>query len=348
MELALIAVIVILAAAVAYLALRKPAGPNPEETEARLQSLIQQSAQQQLQTILQQLNQHQNLQQTSASNLHNRVAETGKAVYELQGKLAALAESQKRILDMSQGITELQNILQAPKLRGERGETWLEELLAQMIPRERFKIQHRFKSGEICDAVIFLRDNLILPIDSKFSLENFRKMTAAEDPAEQKLHEKAFTGDIKKRVDEIAKKYILPGEGTLSFAFMYVPAENVYYQAFVEDRGNNALQRYAFDKHVIPVSPNSLYPYLEIVLFGLRGLEIEKGAHEIQQNLVGLAKELGKFEDDYRKVGTHLRNAQGSFESADKRLTGVQNRLQSISAKELAEGTPNLPELPEI
>ena len=118
---------------------------------------------------------------------------------------------------------------------------------------------------------------------------------------------------------------------------MYIPAENVYYQAFVEDRGGSQLQRYAYERHVIPVSPNSLYPYLEIVMFGLKGLEIEKGAKEIQQSLRGLHKELGKFEEEYRKVGTHLRNAQNSYEQSDKRLATFQGKLGGINAQELIE-----------
>jgi DNA recombination protein RmuC len=344
MESILLIAVIALAGAVLYMVARKPSGPTAEETNAQFQALLQQSAQQQLATILQQLNQQQTLQQGHSSQLHARLSETGQAVSQLQAKLTSLEEGNKRILDMSRGITELQNILQAPKLRGEHGEMWLEELLAQMIPREHFKIQHRFKSGEICDAAILLRDNLILPIDSKFSLENFRKMASAEDAAEAKVHEKVFISDVKRRIDEIAKKYILPGEGTLSFAFMYVPAENVYYQAFVEDRSNNALQRYAFDKHVIPVSPNSLYPYLEIVLFGLRGMEIEKGARDIQQSIVGLQGDIGRFEEDYKKIGFHLKNAQNSFEISDKRLGVVQGKLSTIGAKQLEE-VVNVPEL---
>ncbi len=337
MDIILALTTLIFAAALVFVVLKQKPKVSPEQQQMELQAIIQQSTQQQLQTILLQLNQHQSVQQNSATQLHNRVAETGKVVYELQSKLTALEEGNKRILDMSKGITDLQNILQAPKLRGERGEMWLEELLAQMIPRNRFKMQHHFKSGEICDAVIMLRDDLILPIDSKFSLENFKKMIACEDKTEQKVYEKNFNTDIKKRIDEIAKKYILPAEGTLSFAFMYIPAENVYYQAFVEDTANNNLQRYAFDKHVIPVSPNSIYPYLEIMMFGLRGLEIEKGAHQVQQSLSGIQKELGKFEEDYRKVGVHLKNAQGSFDTSDKRLSNIQNKLETIGAKDTPE-----------
>jgi DNA recombination protein RmuC len=315
------------------------------QPQAQLMQALQTAQQQNLQIILDQLNQHRQSTEHFSGQLHNRVAETSQAVHSLQVRLAELQEGNKRILDMSRGITELQNILQAPKLRGERGEIWLEELLAQMIPRNHFVVQHRFKSGEVCDAVIKLRDDTILPIDSKFSLENFKKMLAAEDRAEAKTHEKQFVSDVKKRIDEIAKKYIVPAEGTLNFAFMYVPAENVYYQAFVEDKGGHNLTRYAFERHIIPVSPNSLYPYLEIVMFGLRGMEIEKGAQEIQRGLGELQGELGRFDDEYRKVGVHLKNAQGSFESSDRRLNKLQLKLGALSQKELAASTEPLQEL---
>jgi DNA recombination protein RmuC len=299
--------------------------------EDQLATILQNTQQQSLQTLLQQLNRQQQSSEHQSGQLHNRLAESSKVMYNLQAKLAQLEEGNKRILDMSKGITELQNILQAPKLRGNKGEMWLEELLAQMLGRKHFQMQYAFKSGDVCDAVIFLRDGLILPIDSKFSLENFRKMLATEDAVEQKGHERLFISDIKKRIDEIAKKYILPGENTLNFAFMYIPAENVYYQAFVEDKIGAELQKYAFERHVIPVSPNSIYPYLEIVLFGLRGLQIEEGARGIQQALVGLKGDLLKFEDDYRKVGNNIRLAQQNFEFSDKRLSTVQSKLEGLS-----------------
>ena len=340
MEILLIIIVVLLvlmSGVLGYVVIKNqtPKGPSEEQLTALLQNAQQQS----LNTLLQQLNRQQQSTEHQSGQINNRLAETSKAVYTMHAKLAQLEEGNKRILDMSKGITELQNILQAPKLRGNKGEMWLEELLSQMLGKTNFQMQYAFKNGDICDAVIFLRDGLLLPIDSKFSLENFRKMLATEEGPEQKSYEKLFVSDIKKRIDEIAKKYILPGEQTLSFAFMYVPAENVYYQAFVEDKGGFDLQKYAFERHVIPVSPNSIYPYLEIVLFGLRGLQIEQSARDIQQSLIGLSSDLSKFEDDFRKVGNNLRLAQQNFDSSDKRLSTVQNKLETASHKELAATT---------
>lgn len=333
-------IILILGAAFVFMVTRHTAGPE------RLSQALQGMQQQSVQTILQQLNAQQQSQENQANQLHNRVAETSKAVYTLQSKLAQLEEGNKRILDMSKGITELQDILQAPKLRGNQGEVWLETLLAQMLPKQHFKMQYRFKSGVTCDAVITMPDGHLVPIDSKFSLENFRKLLAAKDSGERKQYERLFVSDIKHRIDEIATRYVLPDEGTLNFAFMYVPAENVYYQAFVEDQSGANLQRYAFERHVIPVSPNSLYPYLEIVLFGLRGLQIEQSAKDIQKGLSGLVQDLSRFDEAYRKVGEKLRLAQQNFELSDKQLTRVHTKLGSLSQRELElSDSPDLPPL---
>lgn len=303
------------------------------------------SLQQNMQTLLQQMTSQQRSQEHFSGQIHTQVSETTRAVSALQSKLSALEEGNKRLLDMSKSITELQNILQAPKLRGNQGEIWLEELIAEMIPRGNFETQYRFKSGEICDMVIKLRDNVLLPIDSKFSLENFKKMLEANDDTAEKTFAKAFAADTKRRIDEISKKYVLPDEGTLSFAFMYVPAENVYYQAFIEDKEGHQLQRYAFEKRVVPVSPNSLYAYLEIVLLGLRGLEIEKGAKAIQQGLGGLRGELARFAESYDKVGNNLRMAREHYKSGSKRLEKVDDKLSGLSAgATMIEKAAQLPE----
>ncbi len=320
--------------------------PAPQQELSQTLELLQQSLQNNLQAnlqsnlklILDQLNNQQRSQEHQTGQVNNQLQATTRVISDLQTKLNAIEQTNKHLLEMGKDVRQLQNILQAPKLRGNRGEIWLEELIAQMIPKERYKTQYAFKSGEKCDAVILLRDGLILPIDSKFSLENFSKMLATEDEPEKKAHEKLFVSDVKRRIDEIAKKYILPDEGTLSFAFMYVPAENVYYQAFIEDSGGNQLLRYAFERHIIPVSPNSLYAHLEVVLFGLRGMAIEQSAREIQQGLIGLGGELKRFEEHYDKVGNNLRLAQQNFDASDKRLLGVRNKLGSLSKEALGTG----------
>jgi len=270
-------------------------------------------------------------------------------VADVQGKLMQLEEANKRIFDLGKGINDLQNILKSPKLRGGMGEIWLSEMLSQIIPAGHFTMQYRFKSGEICDAIITLRDGLLLPIDSKFSLENFVKMTDA-DEAEKPAFKRLFNQDMRKRIDEISKKYILPDEGTMEFAFMYVPAENVYYQAFIQDEDKLNMLDYAMKQRVIPVSPSSFYAYLQVIALGLRGMEIEKSAKEIQKNLGGIKGELAKFRQAYDTLGGHLRHAQQSFEGSEKRLGKVENKFTQIATSEdvlLESGEDNILIMPD-
>jgi len=332
MELFLLALVVLLGIAIAVLLTRQKSTPVAE----LFQQLSDQQGQQLQQTtnlVLQQLNRQQEAQERTSHLMHTRIDTATKVVSDVQGKLLQLEEANKRIFDLGKDISSLQKILQAPKLRGGMGEIWLAELIGQIIPADRFKMQYGFKGGEICDAVIFLRDGALLPIDSKFSLENFVKLVDA-DEAQKPAFRKMFGSDVKKRVDEISRKYIRPQEGTLEFAFMYVPAENVYYQAFIQDEPEMQLLSYAFEKKVIPVSPSSFYAYLQVILFGLRGLEIEKGAKEIQKGLAGLQGDFNRFRETYDKVGTHLRHAQQSFEQSDSRLSGFDHKLVSIGSSD--------------
>jgi DNA recombination protein RmuC len=282
--------------------------------------------------VLQQLSRQQEAYDRSTGLVHHRLDQTNKLFADVQSKLSQQEESVKRLIDFSKDLSNLQTILQAPKLRGNLGEIWLEQLIGQIMPRENYKMQYSFKNGEICDAVIFLHDGMLLPIDSKFSLENFVKMMDAEEgSSEQSAFRKQFIADSKRRIDEIASKYIRPKDGTLEFAFMYVPAENVYYHAFIQQEDSLKLLGYAFDKKVIPVSPSSFYPYLQVVLFGLNGLKIEKQAATILQNLAHLEGHFGRFREQYEKIGTHLKNAQGSYDQAEKRLHNFERDFDKIA-----------------
>lgn len=249
----------------------------------------------------------------------------------LQSSVADIQHKLSQFLELSHRVTDLDNILRSPKLRGNRGEIWLEGMLGQVLAKPQFSTNYRFKDGSTCDAVIFLRNNLLLPIDSKFSLENFRKIGEAKDPEEADRISKVFYSDIKRRIDEVSSKYIHQDENTLNFAFMFIPAESVYYYAFIEDKDENGLLQYAFNKKVVPVSPSSLYPYLEIVLFGLQGLRIEQESHKIQQGLLALHKELVSFDKDYRKAQTQLQNAQRNFDDIERRLTSTLNKILILS-----------------
>jgi DNA recombination protein RmuC len=255
----------------------------------------------------------------------------------VQTRLAQLDEANKRILEVGRSIASLQEILRAPKIRGGFGEFLLGDLLGQIMPAEYFTLQYSFRSGERVDAVIRLSQGLV-PVDAKFPLENFQKALSASEEGIRKNFLKLFAADVKKHIDALAKKYILPQEGTCDFALMYIPAENVYYEAFIKDEAlgeGKSLREYAFEKHVIPVSPNSFYAYLHTILLGLRGLKVEERAREIMKELSGLNNQLAKFQEEFRKLGKHIEQAQGSFETAQKHLDKFSDKLISMEAPAL-------------
>jgi len=256
----------------------------------------------------------------------------GDRVQEVQARLAQLDEANKRILEVGRSIASLQEILRAPKVRGGLGEFLLGDLLSQVMPAEYFTLQHSFKSGERVDAVIRLSQGLV-PVDAKFPLENFQKSLLAQDDGAKKSFLKLFAADVKKHVEAIASKYILPHEGTCDFALMYIPAENVYYEAFIKDEAlgeGKSLREYAFTKHVIPVSPNSFYAYLHTILLGLRGMKVEESAREIIKHLGGLRGQLARFQEEFRKMGRHLEQSKGSFDVAQRQLEKFSDKLAAV------------------
>jgi DNA recombination protein RmuC len=233
---------------------------------------------------------------------------------------------------VGQAAAELVNIMRAPKLRGGMGELFLGDLLAQIMPSEHFVLQHKFRNGDTVDAAIRLGDRIV-PVDAKFPLENFKRSIASTQEADQVAGRRLFLRDVKKHVDAIASKYILPDEGTYDFALMYVPAENVYYETIIrEDAGSEGhpLFSYAIQKRVIPVSPNSLYAYLQTILLGLRGMRVEERAHDILDALGRLRGDFDKLQENFRLVGRHLTNASNSFAEADKSLGKFSDKLSLI------------------
>jgi DNA recombination protein RmuC len=210
-----------------------------------------------------------------------------------------------------------------------------------MLPREHYALQHCFRSGERVDAVIRIGGRIV-PVDAKFPLENFRRMLAEPEEDRRRAFRKAFGRDVKNRVEEVAKKYILPDEGTFDFALMYVPAENVYYETIMkeEDAEEDSIATYALSRRVVPVSPNSLYAYLQVIILGLRGLRIEANAREIQNDLIRLGGDLEKVKEHFGKLGGHLTNAQKQFTDAERDLSRFEAKLEAIERKEERSALP--------
>ena len=317
-------------------------------TDAMLRN--QETANRQLGQITQQVNaqlgQVTEQLQKSTGDLNTRLDNAARVVSEVSRGLGGLSEATKKVFDVGKDIASLQEILRSPKLRGGLGELFLGDLLGQILPPAHFALQHRFKSGEAVDAVIKLGRNLV-PVDSKFPLENFRRVIEVSSEDERKAAKKKFLSDVKKHIDAIAGKYILPDEGTFDFALMYIPAENVYYELIIKDEAvdtEKGLLNYSFAKRVIPVSPNSFYAYLQTILLGLKGMHIEARAQEILMSLARLSGDFRKFQEEFELVGKHLTNTKSRYDEADKKLAKFDDKLQSLSGSSPAlEDTQKLP-----
>jgi len=248
-------------------------------------------------------------------------------VKEMTERLTDLRATAQRIVEISQDINQLSSILQSPKLRGSIGEFELENMLKQILPSEHFQMQAQL--GEVrVDAAVYLKEG-ILCIDSKFPLENFNRMNEPNLREEEKRkYAKDFVQDVKKHIDAIAAKYIIP-DTTLDFAFIFIPAESVYYEVLL----NPELHRYALEKKVIPVSPNSLYAFLQTIAIGLRGMKIEQEARRIEQALLSLKKDFDTFKDRFRLIGRHLDNARSQFSSADADIQRLDNKFSNLSLR---------------
>jgi DNA recombination protein RmuC len=237
-----------------------------------------------------------------------------------------LGEFQELSRNVSSATKSLEGILGGAKSRGLLGEITLERLLEDCLPPSQFASQYRFPSGDIADAVIFLRDKKIMSIDSKFPLDAFRRIASDGDEARR-----AFVTAVKGHADSIARKYIVPGEGTLDMALMFVPSESVYYELLMlPDNKGQQLDSYCRGKKVIAVSPNTLYAHLCVIAMGLRGMQIEENATRIFASLSGMHKQMETFTEVFEKLGTHIKNSQQCYNDADKRLEKTQNTLDNL------------------
>jgi DNA recombination protein RmuC len=246
-----------------------------------------------------------------------------------------LGEVQQAGNQMALTAQTLEGILGGAKSRGSLGEVTLERLLEDSLPRAQYEMQYRFSSGEVADAVIKLRDKKLMAIDSKFPLDAYRRIGTEGEEARR-----SFAVAVKGHADAISKKYIVPDESTLDVALMFVPSESVYYELLqTSDNKGQPLDAYCRDKHVIAVSPNTLYAHLCVIAMGLRGMQMEENAKRLLESLSGMEKQMEKFADKFATLGTHLKNAQQSYSESDKLFERAQNTLETM----LGAGVPELP-----
>ena len=267
--------------------------------------------------------------------LQKQLEESGKIardattqIKDVTSQLEKIHADHQHVIDVKTQLGKLTDILANPKQRGVLGEYFLETLLKNVFQPNQYKLQYKFKNGEIVDAVIFIRDKIV-PIDSKFSLENYNRILEEKDPTRREDLEKLLKQDLKNRIEETSK-YIRPSEGTMDFAFMFIPSEGIYYDLLINQVGavkisTYDLIEYAFkEKHVIIVSPTSFYAYLQTVLQGLRALQIEESAKEILERVEVLRKHLLNYNEFLAKLGTHLGTTVGSYNKAYKEFAKIE------------------------
>jgi DNA recombination protein RmuC len=265
-----------------------------------------------------------------------------KTAVDIAEKLTRVEGATEQMLARANDLARLEQILRPPKARGGFGELLLENLLRDRLPPSAYQTQYGFKSGERVDAVI--RIEKLVPIDAKFPLDNFERMVEGESDAERELYAKAFARDVKGHIDAIGHKYIKPAEGTYDFAFMYLPVEGIYYELVSGKTG--ALLKYAHDRCVFPVSPTTFTAYLQVIAFGLKGMEFEQNAHEVMGYLADLRKDFGRFRDDFELVGKHLGNAHTKYTDAEKRLDRFDGKLERAAEHDAGEDSIEQIELP--
>jgi DNA recombination protein RmuC len=260
----------------------------------------------------------------------------GRTTTEIVERLSKLDGTAVQMLDRARDLARLEQALRPPKSRGGFGELLLGNLLRDRLPADAYQLQYTFRDGERVDAVIKVEK--LVPVDAKFPLDNFERLVEAGDDDSRALHEKAFARDLKGHVDAIAKKYIRPAENTFDFALMYLPSESVYYELVCGKTGE--LLKYAHSKRVFPVSPTTFTSQLQVIVLGLKGLQIEQHAQEVMAYVAQLAKDFERFRDDFGVIGTHIANAQKKYGDADKRLERFETRLERAADWEAAEVEP--------
>ncbi|HET8873091.1 MAG TPA: DNA recombination protein RmuC [Gaiellaceae bacterium] len=267
------------------------------------------------------------------ATMDRRLETATKTTSAIHLQLGQLGQANAEILARANDLKKLEQALRPPKARGGFGELLLGNLLRDRLPADAYELQYGFNTGERVDAVI--KVERLVPIDAKFPLDNFERLADAESDDERALYEKAFSRDLRNHVDAIANKYIRPDEGTYDFALMYLPSEGVYYELVCGKTG--ALLQYAHEKRVFPVSPTTFTSQLQVIVLGLKGMQIEQRAHEVMAYVTQLQGDFDRFRDDFQVVGTHIGNAQSKFAEAEKRLDRFDTKLERAAESDPVE-----------
>lgn len=333
------------AGVVVWLVLRRSAAPAPVDGQSFL--LIQNQLSELTKVVDAKITESSRFMQDT---LRVQSSESNKIIRDIVAELTKVGEGQKQVMNFTEQLRSLQDILKNPKQRGVLGEYYLETLLKNVLPPGSYQMQYPFPDGTIVDAAVFVKDKII-PIDSKFSLENYNRLVVEKSEPERERLEKLFISDLKNRIVETSK-YIQPERGTMDFAFMFIPHEAIYYDLIISKIGalqdettENLIQRAASKYRVIIVSPTSFLAYLQTVLQGLKALQIEESAKEIRQRVEELGKHLGAYEQYFGKLGNSLGTTVNHYNSAYKELKKVDKDVLRITGAAVGI-TPELVEAP--
>jgi len=256
--------------------------------------------------------------------------EMNKQISSFTKEATQIREDLKQIQNTVKEVSSFQEIFKSPKLRGQWGEANLEHILSQHFPHELCKRQYLFSSGEQVDAILKLPNGKILPIDAKFPADNFLKMINTTSETEKNLYKKNFFEDVKARINEISSKYILPSENTVDFALMYIPAEAIYYEIINSIGREMDISGYAWSKKIILTSPNTIYLHLRTIEHWFKDTQISRQTHEIVKRLARISQDAVKLMDDFRKLGSHIRNASSAYDDSEKRLSLLGERVEKL------------------
>jgi len=345
----------IIGGVVFWLLFRKSESAKPQQQDDRAMLMLQEQLKELRGTLDNKLSnldlKMRESSQDSTKAIQHQFSESAKIIRDVTERLVKLDETNKQVMSFTDQLKNLQDILKNPKQRGILGEYFLETVLKNVLPSGSYQMQYAFPDGTIVDAVVFVKDKII-PIDSKFSLENYNRISEESNPAERENLEKIFVGDLKLRITETAK-YIQPSQGTMDFAFMFIPHEAIYYDLIVNKIGalknedtENLIQRAASKYHVIIVSPTSFLAYLQTVMQGLKALQIEESAKEIRKRVEDLGRHLGSYDTFMKKLGGNLSASVNSYNSAYKEFGKMDKDVMRI-AGEAAGIEPILIEKPE-